>query len=138
MSILPTSVQNIDPDNYEGSGFDPIPAGRYNVMITDSSMHDTNAGDGQYLKLAFKVIEGKYSERMIWTNLNLINKNEKTVEIANRELVAICRSIGLTSVPEDSQELHGEPLNGKVKIIPAQGQYDATNSISFFREYSPE
>ncbi|MEA2080007.1 MAG: phosphoenolpyruvate carboxykinase (ATP), partial [Pseudomonadota bacterium] len=44
----------------------------------------------------------------------------------------------LTSVPEDSQELHGEPLNGKVKIIPAQGQYDATNSISFFREYSPE
>jgi hypothetical protein len=116
-----------------GGGFDPIPAGRYNVVITDSDLCDTKAGDGQYIKLTFKVLEGDFSGRLIWSNLNINNPNEKAVEIAQRELAAICAAVGLPAIEEDTAELHGIPLSGMVKIKPEQGGYPASNTISGFK-----
>lgn len=115
------------------AAFDPIPAGEYLVMITDSSMEKTKAGDGEYLKLTFKVLQdGEYKGRLIWSNLNLVNKNEKAVEIAQRELSSICHAVGVLT-PETSEELHGIPFRGKVRVVPPSGGYPANNSISFFK-----
>lgn len=133
MSKLPGGnfdASKVDPN----AGFEPIPAGEYVVMITDSAMMPTRAQDGEYLKLTFKVLEGPYAGRLIWSNLNLVNKNEKAVEIANKELSGICHAVDVMN-PEDSQELHGIPMRGKVKIKPAQGGYDPSNTISFFQKY---
>lgn len=133
MSILP---QGFDATEIEpNAAFEPVPAGTYTVMIVDSEMKETNAKDGEYLKLTFKIVDAddeQYINRKIWSNLNLVNKNEKAVEIANRELSAICHAVGVLQ-PEDSQELHGIPMLAKIKVIPAQGGYDASNGISFFK-----
>jgi hypothetical protein len=116
-----------------GNDFEPIPAGRYNVIITDSEMVTTKAGDGEYLKLTFKVLEGDHVGRLIWTNLNLDNPNPKAVEIAQRELSAICRAVDVMT-PEDSTELHGIPLSGMVKIRKGTDGYADQNTISGFKE----
>jgi len=114
------------------TGFELIPPGRYNVIIQDSELKQTNKGDGEYLKLTFKVIEGDYINRLIWCNLNINNPNSKAVEIAQRDLAAICSAIEITDF-EDTVELHGIPLSGQVKIREGKDGYDPQNTISNFK-----
>ena len=90
-------------------GFDPIPAGKYLAVITESEMKPTRSGVGRYLQLTFQVIEGEYKGRLLWARLNLDNPNAMTVKIARAELSAICRAVGVMA-PKDSVELHNLPL----------------------------
>lgn len=131
MALLPGgkfNAEEIDPV----SSFSPIPPGQYPVMIVDSEMKQTSAGDGEYLKLTFKVIQGEFEGRFLWLNLNLVNKNKQAVEIAERELSSICHAIEVLD-PEDSQELHGIPMCAKVKVKPPKDGYDASNTIGNFK-----
>lgn len=134
MALLPKGKFNaneIDPK----SGFAPIPPGDYLVVITDSEMKKTNDGEGEYLKLSFKVVHGEFEGRYIWLNLNLVNKSAQAVEIAERELSAICHAVGVLE-PEDSQELHGIVMLAKVKVKPPANGYDASNTLGNFRPAS--
>lgn len=90
-------------------GFDPIPAGKYLAIITESEMKATKSEAGQYLQLTFQVIEGEYKGRLVWARLNLDNPNATTVKIARAELSAICRAVGVMA-PKDSVDLHNLPL----------------------------
>lgn len=131
MALLPKGKFNaneIDPK----SGFAPIPPGDYLVVITDSEMKKTNDGEGEYLKLSFKVAHGEFEGRYIWLNLNLVNKSAQAVEIAERELSAICHAVDVLE-PEDSQELHGIVMLAKVKVKPPANGYDASNTLGNFR-----
>ena len=119
-----------DPTQHEEvSKFSPIPEGQYIAMITDSEMRETIAGDGEYLKLTFEIIDGAHSGRMVWTNLNLRNKNPKAVEIAKRNLASICRAIHRTEPLDDSDDLHNKAMKIKVTIREAQNGYEASNEI---------
>jgi len=91
------------------SDFEPIPAGKYVAVITESEMKSTKSGSGKYLQLTFQIIEGDYKNRFLWARLNLDNPNATAVQIARAELSAICRGIGVLS-PNDSVELHNLPL----------------------------
>jgi len=121
-------------EHEEVKSFDPIPEGKYVAMITDSEMRQTKAMDGEYLSLRFEVLDGPHKGRLIWTNLNLRNKNPKAVEIATRNLASICRSVHHLTPLDDSEVLHNKPLKIKVTIREAQNGYDASNEI---RGYFP-
>lgn len=97
------------------SDLDPIPAGKYLAMITDSEMKPTKNGDGHYLLLTFQILEGPCKNRHVWARLNLSNPNETAVRIARAELSAICRAVGVM-VPRDSVELHNLPLQITVRL----------------------
>jgi len=112
--------------------YDPIPAGWYSVVITDSEFKATSAGTGQYLKLRFDVIDGEHQGRVIFTNLNLDNPNPKAVEIAQKDLAQICHAVGVMA-PDDSTELHDKPLQAKVTVRPARDGYDAQNEVKGYR-----
>jgi hypothetical protein len=99
------NANNVDPT----ADFDPIPAGKYLAVITDSEMEPTKSGNGHYLELTFQVIEGPHKGRRLWSRLNLDNPSEQAVEIARGELSAICRAVGHMQ-PMDSSELHDVPL----------------------------
>lgn len=99
------NANEVDPN----FAFEAIPAGKYLAVIVDSEMKPTKNGDGQYLQFAFQIIEGEYKGRLLWSRLNLDNKNATTVRIARAELSAICRGVGVPA-PKDSCELHNIPL----------------------------
>lgn len=99
--------------------FAPLPTGEYPVIITDSEMKPTKRGDGQYLELTFQVIDGPSKGRLVWARLNLENPSPKAVEIAQRDLSAICAAVGHTVVLTDSQKLHNRPLVIRVEFVPA-------------------
>ena len=108
--------------------FEPIPAGKYNVIITESEMKATKSGAGSYLQMTMTIIEGEYKNRLLWARLNINNPNPIAVEIARSELSAICRAVGVMQ-PHDSVELHNLPLMISVSVKKREDTGDFTNEI---------
>jgi hypothetical protein len=123
------NLGNFDANQVEPTTpFDPIPAGKYVAVITESEMKPTKAGTGHYLQLAFQVIEGEYRNRLLWARLNLDNQNAMAVQIARAELSAICRAVGVMA-PNDSTELHNLPLVVHVRCKKRADTDEITNEV---------
>jgi hypothetical protein len=118
------NANNVDP----ATDFEAIPAGKYLAVITDSGMKPTRSGNGQYLELTFQVIDGPYKDRLLWSRLNLDNPNAQAVQIAQGELSAICRAVGVMQ-PKDSLELHNLPLLITVKCRRREDTGDVVNEV---------
>jgi hypothetical protein len=118
------NAHEVDPT----SNLEPIPAGRYLAIITDSELKPTKSGNGHYLQLAFQILEGPYKNRMVWSRLNLHNANETTVKIARAELSAICRAVGVMT-PRDSCELHNIPLVIAVRLKKREDTGELQNEV---------
>ena len=108
------------------TGFDPMPAGEYLAQVIESEVLTTSKKNGKYIKLKFAILKGEFKGRFIWSNLNIVNTNPVTVEIAQKELATLCRACG-KAVIQDTQELHGIPILMKIKIKPAKDDYPAGN-----------
>jgi len=96
--------------------FEPLPAGQYEAVAIESEMVPTKSGNGSYLKITFEVLTEEYKGRKLWARLNLSNPNRTAVEIAQKELSAICRAVGVLE-PKDSSELHDIPLMLRVVTV---------------------
>ena len=93
----------------EQQEFSALPEGQYVVIATASEMKPTKSGTGSYLQFTFEVLDGPCKGRKLWARLNLQNQNQTAVDIAQRELGAICRAVGVMK-PKDSAELHNRPM----------------------------
>lgn len=129
MATLNFNAQTVQPSQ----PLEPIPSGWYTCQITESVIEPTKSGNGHFLKLTLKVLEGEYSGRTVFDRLNIDNPNETAVTIAYETLSAICHATGVIQV-SDSSELHGRPMNVKVKLTPANDRYDAGNEV---KGYAP-
>ena len=128
MAQLNFDARDVDPQ----SNFDPIPAGWYKAMITESELKQTRNGQGNYLQLTLQVLDGQHAGRHLWERLNLMNPSTAAVEIAQKSLSAICHAIGVLT-PRDSSELHNKALQVKVKVKAAEGDFEARNEISGYK-----
>ncbi len=114
--------------------FDLMPAGWYLAAIDESEIKPTQTG-GQMLVLRFSIVDGYGKGQKFWKRLNIVNKNPKAVEIAFGELSAICGATGFQGI-NDSAELHNIPMNVKVKVNPAAGEYQASNEPTGWKHVS--
>ena len=105
------NANDVEPNE----GFSPLPAGDYQVIITESQMKKTKDGSGQYLELKMQILNGQYQNRVIFDRLNLVNKSDVAVQIAKGTLSSICRAVNVLT-PNDSSELHNKPLTASLKI----------------------
>jgi len=130
MSYFPgMQDESFNAEDVAPSGsYSVIPAGKYTAVIESAENKMTKANDGEYLSLKFKIVEGDHANRVVWCNLNLVNKNPTAVEIARGDLSAICRAIGVLN-PESPEELLGIPLVIKVSIRKESGNYPEGNDI---------
>ena len=117
-SVEPTTAQEL------------LPAGKYRAQIVESEMRVTKNGMGQFLWLMIDILEGEQKGRKIFDQLNLVNPNPTTVEIAQRTLSAICHATGRMHV-SDSEELHLIPMTIQVKIRPPKNGYGESNAIAY-------
>jgi len=129
--------QNFNPNEVAPSvDLQPLPSGEYPAMIVDSQMKPTKNGKGQYLELTYQIIDGPMKGRMVWSRLNLVNQSTKAVEIANRDLSAICAAVNETGLISDSAVLHNRPHLIRVEFVPAD--YDAVSKPTGNRKDSNE
>lgn len=117
MPQLDFDATQVDP----AGSFEPIPKGDYPAMMIESELKDTKAGDGQYLQVVWEIIDGENKGRRLFDRLNLKNKNDTTVKIAQGSLSAICHAVGILH-PKMSEELHGKPCLVKVIIEERKDQ----------------
>ncbi|MBC3540639.1 DUF669 domain-containing protein [Rufibacter sediminis] len=111
----------------ERDEFQPLPAGKYTMMIVNSEMKETSTG-GEMLVLEMDVQDGEYKGRKIFERLNLKNANTTAVDIAFRALGELCRAIGKAKV-SDSVELHNKRFIADVAVTPPKGEYGPGNRI---------
>ena len=112
------------------TAYELLPAGKYRAQIVESEMRVTKNGMGQFLWLMLDILEGEHKGRKIFDQLNLVNPNPTTVEIAQRTLSAICHATGKMHV-SDSEELHLIPMTIQVKIRPPKNGYGESNAIAY-------
>ena len=112
------------------TAYELLPAGKYRAQIVESEMRVTRNGMGQFLWLMIDILEGEHKGRKVFDQLNLVNPNPTTVEIAQRTLSAICHATGKMHV-SDSEELHMIPMTIQVKIRPPKNGYGESNAIAY-------
>jgi hypothetical protein len=128
------NLNNFNANEVEpNQDFEPIPAGKYVAMVSDSEMKPTKNGSGSYLQLTFQILEGDYKGRLVWVRLCLEHDNPTTAKIARGHLSAICKAVGVIA-PRDSVELHNLPLMISVKLVKRKDTGDLSNEI---RGFSP-
>jgi hypothetical protein len=114
MVALPQKYNVADlPDS--GGGVVHIPDGMYKAVIVESELKPTSNGQGQFLALRVVITEGQYSNTEFIERLNIINQNQQAVEIAYKTLARISEALGMSTTPDDSNELHNKPLLIKVE-----------------------
>lgn len=126
-----------------------IPQGQYKAVIVSSEFKDTKDRQGKYLALKIVLTEGVYANTEFTERLNLINNNQKAVEIAYKTLARISEAVGMTQTPSDSTQLHNKPFlvdivteegdqkkdeNGKL-MFKADGKEDCYPDKSIIKKY---
>ena len=116
--------------------FEPIPAGKYDAVITASQFKENKNKTGEYLELTFQVIEGDYKNRLLWARLCLSHPNQTTAKFARGHLAGICRAVGVLT-PRDSAELHNLPLVINVTVKKRNDNGQLCNEIRGFSKREP-
>ena len=105
------NANEVEPMN----DFGPIPANKYDAVITGSQMKENKNKTGEYLELVFQIVEGEYKKRLLWARLCLTHSNPTTTKIARAHLADICKAVSVLT-PMDSTELHNLPLVINVSV----------------------
>ena len=121
MAILPDVFNSNDH-----KGFEPVPAGWYEAVISKSEIKKAKSGNN-YLALTFKIEGGEHDKRLVFNNLNMWHPNKQAAEIAQREFAAICSACGVEAV-EDTMDLHNIPI-GVMLTIEEQPGWPPSNRI---------
>ena len=116
----------------EQQEFSALPEGQYVAIATASEMKVTAKGNGEYLQFTFEVMDGQQRGRKLWARMNLKNHNQTAVDIAQRELGAFCRAVGIIK-PADSAELHNKP----VLLTVGLEMDDRRRESNVIRKYDP-
>lgn len=139
MALLPNVFV---PEEAESMEFEVLPGGWYPAEIVKSELKDTRAKDGsKYIALKFRITEDaeidgeevKSEGRFVFTNLNIINKNETAVKIAQSDLKAICEAVGFEGELEDTVDLHDQDMLIKLTVKPETSEWPAKNEIKGYK-----
>lgn len=102
---------------------EPIPAGDYNVEMTDGEIVPTADGSGKRFKFELTVLDGEFKGRKIFDGFNIENKSAKAQEISHQQLSAMCHATGVIQF-DDVQQLFGKPFVAKIGFVGATADKD--------------
>ena len=113
----------------------PLPVGWYAMRIKASEIKVSKQNEkNRYLQCDLEIDENYHPElkgRMCWARLNLWNSNTQASDIAQRELSAICRAVGVPKV-QDSEQLHGRTMAVRIAYRPAKDNFGEGNEVKGF------
>lgn len=121
----------VDFNNAKEDGFEPVPAGQYELYIEATEIKQTKAGTGHYLKVTYEVISEGHQGRKIFQNLNFDNPSEKATQIGLGQLKKLCRVAGVDSegtvgIEDISSDLIGKTVKASIGI---DGDYNTIKTI---------
>lgn len=112
-------------------GMDVFETGEYLFHIVGSAPKKTSKGDGTMLILTAECLDPENAKKRIDIRLNVQNPSSQAMEIAYRDLSAICYSVGVLQF-QDTEALHGKPFKirlEKTTYTDKNGNEKPTNDI---------
>ena len=109
---------NTDED-VKNTGFEPIPAGRYQAMILGVELEQTKnkkegkALKGEYLKVSFAVLNDKYANRKVSGIYNIANDKQQAENIGKGQFGRLCKAV---EVSFQMSDLPGDYIARKVEV----------------------
>lgn len=111
-----------------------LPPGEYIVQATEGSVVRKDNGDAM-IKLTFEIMDGDYSNRKLWTNLNIRHSNPIAQRIATEELTELWRdAMGGAGNPPSVENLLWKPVKVKVAVEKRKDTGENQNRI---KRYMP-
>jgi len=127
---------NLTPDEIKArDGYQLLPTGEYVAQIVDSDVKPTKDGNGSFLELHYKVMEGDCKDMGHIERITLDSVNEVAVRIGRESRGELYAAIGLTTAPRDSSALHYKPHVIRVDFQPAGSLYTSGRKKGTPREY---
>lgn len=95
----------------------PVPPGEYEVRIAGTEYKEAKSGNGGYLRIQYKVVDGIHTGRSIFENLNLWHNSDQTRMIAQSQLKGLAQAIHHPNPNfiRSTEELIGGSL--KVRVV---------------------
>lgn len=118
---------------FDATQFDPTqgggpahPVGKFPAYISATSIKPTRENDGQYLEVEFTTQAGKIVMRY-----NLWNNNPQAVDIAQRQLSALCYVTGVfkLDMAQQGAEFRNKQLQIEVRAQAAKPQYTEVGKV---------
>jgi Protein of unknown function (DUF669) len=116
----------IDPAQ---NGFDNLPDGEYIAQIVANEVRHTKANTGLILILTWEIIEGEYTNRKIWQNINYQNESAEAQAIGQGQIKNICDAIGYKQHFNDGDVLMFQPCRVRIGLGKKQEGYERRNEI---------
>ena len=107
----PFDATKIDPSQMGGQ----MPVGKHPVVIRESTIKPTKDQTSGYIEFTLQIIDGPSKDVTGPYRLNLYHTNPQTVEIAQRQLSALCHVTNVYQV-HDTQQLHNIPFMVEVGL----------------------
>lgn len=118
------NAQQFDPTQGVGG----LPIGKHPVVVDSSEVKPNKENNGGYLQLNLKIIDGPQTGTVGAYRLNLYHSNQQTVEIAHRQLSAVCHVTGVFML-QDSAQLHNIPFIAEVGPQKNDAQYTEVKKV---------
>lgn len=124
------------------NSFELLPDGWYTAQVSESAIEPLKSGKGECLKLVFEVLSDGFRNRKLFVRLNVKHESADAERIAQQDLKDLCVAVGLPNGFTNSFELHGRPVQVKVKIRaarekvkgdPSRGAYDEQNEVTRYK-----
>lgn len=106
---------------FDATKFDPtqgvpsLPVGKHPVVIVNDEVKPTKDNSGGLLELTVEIADGPSKGMKGAIRLNLYNQSQQAVEIAHRQLSAICHCVGVFQLT-DGRQLHNLPFMIEVAL----------------------
>lgn len=114
----------------ENTSFEPVPAGKYIAIVDGVDLKRTKDQSGVYFKLSFKIAEGPYSGRKVFSNITYVNKSEKAEDIGRKDLRTLIACAGKNAIA-DTDDLLNARVELKLDIRQDEG-YEPTNDVKAY------
>jgi hypothetical protein len=132
-------------DEAPATDYEVMPDGWYGAEIIESETR-TSATGNRYLSLTFQINDDRgaaqFIGRRVWHNINLFHEKKTTRVRAEEEFGALVRSLRLVRAGDenakvsDSVELHGIPVDIRLKRKEGQDGYGPKSEIKQYRTSS--
>ena len=123
--------ETFDPTTQEGNSWDVLPASEYVAHAVEASIQQPHSGDGYYLALTWKIIEGDYGGRQVWQRITYLHSSEQAQTIGRKMLKDLCVATGVAEQVDNAEVFLFKRVRIRLGIErDKQGVYPDKNRIS--------
>ena len=123
--------ETFDPETQEGNSWELVPAAEYVAQVVEASIQPPKSGDGFYLALTWKIVEGEFEGRQVWDRITVAHSNEQAQTIGRKTLKDLCVALDVNEQVNDAKVFLFKPARIRVGIEKdKQGLYPDKNRIS--------